>query len=624
MDSREPVERENDEAPPREALPFFLRVDFYLPLIVIGGIALATLLYLQGLLQLGWHDVPGPRPSVVGAFASPGAAEVVLYASPYTARYLRRAGGNHELVLAQWRSFFAESKRPFREIADPKELSGLGSSVLIIPNGIALSKEECAAFLEHQRRGGALLASGPFGARDESGKWRGWQRMNELFGVQVAEEIPPAAREKFLITFGDGVLTHRLPAGTRIWLGGASEPVLGFAGGGAAGVLTDWSRTPNDRKPIIAFGDVAGARWALFGFSENAWDAQPTHFKTLVAGTLDWLQSRPSAYVAAWPNAYRAAQLTAMDIKSDVDRALHFSTILDAFQMRATFFVVSNAAQAAASELNTLAFRHEMGYGGDVHAGFEGQSVSEQRQRLERMKTQMARVYPGASTAGGFRAPAESYDETTEELLRRLGLRYHVTDPNRADHRLPMLAPAGKTEIEPALVVLPRTRRDDANLLANPKMTAQEMISSLKADLAASTEQGGLGVLALDSQNFGNDSLMQQAMPSYLIALAEQRKTVWLATGMEISQWWHQRDLLRANLALHGTRQELELSYYGKDSIINPTGVGLHPYQSKGTLSATKAWIPRATVRRLDDYRSAVVFDEVKKGHYAYQVVFEP
>jgi len=622
MDSQEPVEREDDEAPPREALPFFLRVDFYLPLIVIGGIALATLLYLQGLLQLGWHDVPGSRPSVVGAFASPGAAEVVLYASPYTARYLHRAGGNHELILKQWRSFFAESKRPFREVADPKELSGIGSSVLIIPNGIALGKEECAAFLEHQRRGGALLASGPFGARDESGKWRGWQRMNELFGVQVAEEIPPSAKEKFLITFGDGVLTHRLPAGTRIWLGSASEPALGIAGGAAAGVLTDWSRTPNGRSPIIVFGDVAGARWALFGFSENAWEAQPTHFKTLVAGTLDWLQSRPSAYVAAWPNAYRAAQLTAMDIKGDVDRALLFSTMLDAFQMRGTFFVVSNAAKTAAPELNTLALRHEIAYGGDVHAGFEGQSVSEQRQRLEHMKTQLARVCPGGSAAGGFRAPAESYDETTEELLRRLGLRYHVADPNRADHRLPILAPEGKSEL--ALVVLPRTRRDDANLLANPKITVQELTSSLKADLAASSEQGGLGVLALDSQNFGDNSLMHQAMPSYLVALAEQRKTVWLAAGTEIAQWWRQRDHLRTNLALHGTRQELELSYYGTDPILNPTVVVLHPYKSRLTLSATKAWIPRPTVRRLDDYRSAVVFDEVKKGHYAYQVVFEP
>ncbi len=448
--------------------------------------------------------------------------------------------------------------------------------------------------------------------------------MNELFGVRVVEEVPPSAREKFLITFGGGVLTHRLPAGTRIWLGGASEPVLRFAGGEAAGVLTDWSRTPNGRNPIIVFGDAAGARWALFGFSENAWEAQPTHFKALVAGTLDWLQSRPSAYVAAWPNAYRAAQLTVMDIKGDVAPALHFSSMLDAFQMRGTFFVASSAAQAAAPELNTLALRHEMGYGGDQHAGFEGQSMAEQRQRLEKMKSQLARVYSGASSAGGFRAPAESYDETTEELLRLLGLRYHVADPNRADHRLPMLAPADKAETEQTLVVLPRTQRDDVNLLAKPKITVQELISSLKADLAASIEQGGLGILALDSQNFGNDSLMRQAMPSYLIALAEQRKTVWLATGTELAQWWRQRDLLRANLTLRGTRQELELSYYGKDPVIHPTVVVLHPYKSKLVLSATKAWIPRPTVHRLDDYRSAVVFDEVKKGHYAYQVVFEP
>lgn len=611
------------ELPGRSAIPYHRRVEFYLPLIVIGGIAVAILVYALALRQLGWDEHRADAAtSLTGPFKAPDTSPVILYRSPTSARYLELVGGNYELIVKQWRHFLSESKRAFREIDDPRELADIGTAVLILPTAIALNDAEREAIVKHQQRGGSILATGAFGARDDTGTWRNWQLMQTLFGVHVAEEVPASAQDRYLVTVGDAPITHDLPAGTRIWLGSHTEPALRYSGGNSAGSLTDWTRSSPNKGSSLVYGDTSGARWVLFGFTENSWDAQPSHMAALAGDTLDWLQHRPSAYLAAWPKSYRAAHLMEMDTEEGFDNALSFASMLDTLQIRGAFYVLTSVAAHSEATLLKLAASHEIGYHGDIHVGFKGQAASEQRQRLEAMKKQLSDVYPQASKVTGFRAPTESYDGSTEEILRSLGILHHVADPNRTDYRLPLLSAATRPAGSPPMVVLPRTQRDDLNLLAGGA-TVQDIATALKSDLAGTIEQGALGVLSIHSQNFAKDSPMQQAVAPLLIMLAENRSQLWLATGSEIAHWWLQRSQLTTQLTLVGSRQELELSYRGADPVKNAKIIVVHPRQSSLSVKPTKAWIPAATVYPIDAYRSAIVFDEIKPGNYAYQLRFE-
>lgn len=619
-----PILDEEQHSPP----PIFARLGLYLPLVFFAGLALAVLLYAQGMFQLGWsvdtREDPVESP-LLAAFVAPDAPEVLLYRSPTAAKFLASVGGSLDLPLRQWRRFFEKSGRSFRETDSLLELDKVNKAVVILPMAMALDERERASLRALQQRGGALLATGPVGVRDVAGDWRGWSFIQSLFEVQVTEEVSADSDERYLVTAGDGVLTHELAAGRRIWLGAATESVLRFQGGHPAAWLMDWARTPAGQNPSVVYGDRDGARWALFGFSENAWDNQPTALYTIVGTTLDWLQASSGAYIANWPSARRAAYLVEMDSEQGFENTAFFGRMLDNQAIRGGFYALTSLlhqSETAADTLQQLARGHEIGYHGDVHQGFEGQPRADQLKRLETMIAQLHEVYPGRLTTPGFRAPTESYDETTEELLIELGIDHHVADPNRSEARLPLLAGGEDRSPEESLVVLPRTLRDDINML-HDKMDAVAMGEMLLADLIATEQQGALGVLSVHSQHFGPEGPLHGAMPRFLEQLAEHREQTWVATGSEIARWWRQHANLRSRLVRHGPRQELEISYYGKEPVRKAAIILTHPFPSEASLAGTRAFIPQGRVRRLDAYRSAVVFEEIEPGNYAYQVTFD-
>jgi len=116
---------------------------------------------------------------------------------------------------------------------------------------------------------------------------------------------------------------------------------------------------------------------------------------------------------------------------------------------------------------------------------------------------------------------------------------------------------------------------------------------------------------------------MAQAVPSYLLALAEARTTVWTATGTEVSDWWRKRENVRATLNKVAQRYELEVSNVGDATVEGATIDIFHPRAARVALTPTKAWLPEATVRRIDDFRSQLIFGSLGKGHHGYTVVFE-
>jgi peptidoglycan/xylan/chitin deacetylase (PgdA/CDA1 family) len=618
-------ERQEQEAldPIERKIPYFLRIELYLPLIVIGGISLAVLLYAQGMIGAGWSFGKQEQPgSVAKAFVDAPPGPVVLYTSPTTKNFLAKVSGSHDVLLKQWRDYFKEHRREFREVADPAALAQIGNAVIVVPSALALDDVERKALVEHHRKGGSILATGPFGARDGAGNWVGWGLMLQLFGARVVDEVETAAEKNFIVTAADTPINVHIPSGTRYWIGRIPENVLRFDGGQVGARFLDWSRTADGKGPSVAYGEKDGGRWVLYGFSENAWDPAPTGLRKLSDGALDWLQRKPAVAIASWPNGFKAAHLITMNVDDAPENAVAFASSLDILKMRGTFFVVADAAARAPAAMHKLVANHEIAYHGDGLTGFKDQGKPEQERRVKEMQRRISEVRIEKPILG-FRAPAESYDARTEEALQSAGLRYHAVDPNRTDARLPLFAKANRATPDRDVVVLPRTQRDDIVFMQRKDAPMNEVIGVMKGELGLILEEGALGMLSVHSRNFAKDSVMSQAVPAYLLELAEQRQRVWLATGSEVADWWRKRVNLRASLNAIGKRYELEVSNVGEAPVEGATVLVYHPRSATVVVSATKAWMPEATVRRVDEFSSQVLFGAVGPGHHQYTLVFE-
>lgn len=550
---------------------------------------------------------------------------VYLYRSPTTERYLGQVGGRYQTLLEPWRAFFRE--RPYRlvETARLDDIPRHADTVLILPSALALSASERRGLRALQQSGAGILATWSPGTRDAKGEWVGHGLYEQLFGVSVAGELPSDSEARFLNLFGDTPLTAGYPAGRRVWIEATSEVALRLAGGTVAANYMNWIRTGGSDASMAAVlygehgAERAHARWVAFGFAETSWGVQADKLTGLLENSLHWLARGVSVHKAAWPAPYRAAYLIEMDTEDGFANARHFAAMMEAHGLRSTFYSLTSEARRYPHLVRRLAERHEIAFHGDVHDGFRGQSAAEQGRRLERMLAEMRAITGGAIPTVGFRAPREEYDRVTERLLHEKGFRHHAADPERTDARLPFFSESGSADPETALVVLPRTQNDDISLHAGDlsENAPQRLREAMLADFHNVLEMGGLGLLSVHSQYFGDDGALHAALPAFLEAVAARRAQVWVAGANEIADWWRQRERFR--LRLSGTAQavRLDLEVEGEQSL--PHGAVIVTHRRAGLapqVAAEPELRRRISVIPLDAFRSAVVFADLKPGAY--------
>jgi peptidoglycan/xylan/chitin deacetylase (PgdA/CDA1 family) len=614
-----------------ESRPAYRRIGPYLVSLVLIGLAMTVLVYLSSMQVLGWKT-----PVLnLGRFSSAPAAlglvdarqGVALYASANTKEYFIGIGGNYDRLLAPWRSYFSSRRERFQEFNDAAQLHQLDAGVLILPSAVALSAQERADILRFRSQGGAILATWATGTRGAKGDWDGWQFL-ESIGAKSLGEIAQEPPARHLVLNGESPLSHSQPAGQRIVLSNVSERLLRLQGEGMAARIMNWSRIPDTERNsegavIFSEPSAQAGRSALFAFAESTWESQPQPIYTLIDDTLHWLLRRPAIVRSAWPYGKQAAQVIEMDTEEGFPNALRFAAMMQEMSYRGTFYVLTSVGKLYPEVLTSLSRDFEIGYHGDVHTGFKSQTTEQQQQRIASMRAEMAAALPEIKGLSGFRAPLESYDDTTETLLQKAGIRYHVTDPSRTEARLPVFARLAEVATDNALVILPRTQRDDINM-SKDKFSVEQTAQALIDDLDLSQSMGALGLLSVHSQNYASDSVLTQAMPAYLTHLKRHRDHFWLASAGQVADWWRERERFKLSVKLRGRVLDFDLSITGNSALSGASLIVILP--TKGvlpTVQGLKVGMPKASVQKIDDYRAVIVFDTLNPGNYAYQASFE-
>ena len=563
------------------------------------------------------------------ALAAESLEPVYLYASPVTAAFFSANKTSYDALRFRWREYLRTFYgKAYREVSRDNLLTGLKPGVLVLGSAALLDDQERTAIRSFTNSGGSVLATWATGVRDGRGRWAGYGFVEDLLQMKVTGKVD-AMDERFLNTFGDHPVTWGVPGGQRIFLGEIAETPVRVDSPNLAARYFDWQRFPSPKNTngAIAYLEKDGSRRVYFGFSESSWEYDALmELPKMFDSTIAWLRHEPRAFKAAWPNYSESAQLLEMDTEDKYPHALNFAAELDAANIRGTFYSLTSVALQHADIARKLSERHEIGYHAEVHVGFKGKSAATQQERLTTMVNQMKNIVGSRNLpkVSGFRAPTESWDETTEKILRKSGVRHHVADPASTESRVPVFSRSEPNlSTEDAIVVLPRTQMDDLNY-QGLKLSTEKASLLLALDFDYLHEAGALGVLSVHSQNYAEGGLMAQLTPAYIKRLQEYREVVWAASGEEIETWWRHRErVVQDPLKSLATQLSFEVRAPG-----NVKGIKFyitHPSADVAPKSivASRPNLPKPELKRVDAYRSALVFKEALPiGSYQYQLTF--
>ena len=553
---------------------------------------------------------------IAGVQAAP-ALKVLIYASPTTTAYFATLGVDYRQNLAVWQDFLTRHDILFEVVKDVDVLEYHRSpGVLLLPSAVALNDAERNAIQLYRKRGGAILATWLSGVRGPLGEWTGFGFMSDSLNTTVVGDTSADKDDVYINPYGDSPITHQLPAGLRIWTARSEGWYpLRLVGVNSAASIMDWSRnvSSNRADSVISYNELVQAnglssRAVVLGYPERTWlAADPVAMDAIAYDALSWVARRPAAYLGTWPAHHSSALLMALDesngLSASEDR---YAKLAEHLAGHATYFVLTQQLADVHAQLQALQARgHEVGYLGDRFESFYGLPESEQQRRIALMLGEM-RDSAIQGPHQGFHAPMEGYDQATMKVLAAHGFRYMIGEPGALESRLPAYA---TEEGAAGLLVLPRTQNGPDDVLGEG-----HDFNDFLTEFASSERMGGLSVLRIPSASAMDEKQWEQ----FSAALRQRDKSMWVASGIEVADWWQARSRVRVSLDSSVTPALLTVDVAGRETLEQPVTVIVNLPSLHGRLSLLPDEGERAipAVVRRDVWRGDIVLGKLDPGRH--------
>ena len=556
-------------------------------------------------------------------------AQVSVYASPSTAAYFASGGLDAKANVRTWEDFLKKYKIPYRVVTSVEQLEKLQPSVLLMPSAVALSEREKLAVIGFRAKGGSLLASWLTGVRNEKGEWRGFDFMHQALDAKVVGTTELEKNDTFLIPHGDNPVSHSLPSGLRVWMERVIDWYpLRLVGQHTAANIMDWGRKVEIEKPsgTVVFDERRQSsgrlsRSVVLGYPERLWtSADPKALEAIAHNALMWLLRQPDAFVSAWPQPYASATVMAVGAAETVEEAdLRFAKTYEKSGGRATYYLTGEKAAKSASVLKQIQARgHEVAYYGDRFEAYKGQSHDNQSKRMDSMLLAVKNAGFGLRANAGFYAPLESYDETTEQLLKERAFGHLLAYKGASESRLPFFV-ASETIVsqDSAMVILPRTQNSPEYLTEEDP---ENGLANFLGEIELSHQMGALSVITFPNQNL----LTKEQMAEILEYLGSRKDRMWLVTAGQAAQWWRERETVRSYLEVDAGTPVLRVLITGKTPLKSAVSVWVN-LPSPGSMLRLLAQGSASTLKvtRVDAWRAAVALEGLPPGEYRWNVYFD-
>jgi len=523
-----------------------------------------------------------PNSNIIEDFLFGKEPEVAILYSKYTENTLPVGSTWLNDNISTWKKFLDNLNLKYEIISDQKIENGDYKKyrLIVLPGTKSLSEKEALQIKKYLENGGSVFATGGIGSYSNDGKWRGWEFINQVFGVQFSHELKPDEFSKIHTICGSLPITANIPTGFPLKIATWDRPMAVEVLDPRTTQVSFWYNYRMDdglvREEIkksagIAYGNFGKGRFMWMGFELNSIigvQEDYIYFERLFNNSIKWLMYFPIAYVRDWPTGYEAAAIVAPVLTNDVNNINNVLPIMKNEGISATFFVDPTIAEnnkeliRKISSYGEIAALVDIGYLASINDKFNKLNpYAEQLQKLNSAKEKLEKI--SSSSVSGFLPYYGLFDQNTLNAVINSNYKYVLTD-SLTDRSVPKTIIRGDKRI----VTMTKTARDDYEIIRDFGLTLPEFqFYTYQEDLDRVLFEGGMYILKLHTE--------YQCRSDYANVLRDvikdlKKKKFWIATATEIQKWYEKRDYIEIKADRRGkTRVALKVSNPGIESINN-------------------------------------------------------
>lgn len=523
-----------------------------------------------------------PNSKIIEDFLFGKEPEVAILYSKYTENTLPVGSTWLNDNISTWKKFLDDVNLKYEIISDQKIENGehLKYKLIVLPGTKSLSEKEALQIKKYLENGGSVFGTGGIGTYSNDGKWRGWEFLNQVFGIQFSHELKPDEFSKIHTVCGSLPITANIPTGFPLKVATWDRPMAVEVLDPRTTQVSFWYNYRMDdglvREEIkksagIAYGNFGKGRFMWMGFELNSIigvQEDYIYFERLFNNSIKWLMYFPIAYVRDWPTGYEAAAVVAPVLTNDIDNINNILPIIKNEGISATFFVdpitADNNKQLVRkiSSYGEIAAMVDIGYLASVNDNFNKlNSYTEQLNKITSAKEKLEKI--SSSNVTGFLPYYGLFDQNTLNAVINADYKYVLTD-SLTDRSVPKTIIRGDKRI----VTMTKTARDDYEIIRDFGLTLPEFqFYTYQEDLDRVLFEGGMYILKLHTE--------YQCRSDYAGVLEDvikdlKKKKFWISTATEIQKWYEKRDYIEIKADRRGkTRVALKVSNPGIEAINN-------------------------------------------------------
>ena len=548
--------------------------------VILLGAILIYLYILQGVF--GRFDAKELIPNttaVKDVFSSKKPVAAILY-SRYTENILPQGSTWLSDNINTWKKFLDNNKINYDIISDASiETAAInGYQMLVLPGSKSLSDKEITGIKKFLQSGGSVFATSGIASYSDNGKWRGWDFLNNVFGVDFTGEISDLNKTSTHTLRGGLPLTANIPTGFPMQVATWDKPMAVEVMDPRTTQVSFWYnyrlqdglvRQQIKKTAGIVYGTYGKGRFVWMGFEINSVigvQEDYVYFDRLFKNCCSWLTYIPIAYVRDWPTGYDAAAIIAPTLSEDMQNIRNIFGYLNDKNVKATFFVDPDKAEYDPNLIHNLSHYGEISAIANV--GYLS-SVSDTNNSLYNYQTQFKILNNSKQKLESITGSKVSgclpfyglFDQNSIKAAIDANYTYLLTD-SLTDRSVPKTVIRG----DKRLITMTKTARDDYEVIRDFGLTNTDFqFYTYQEDIDRILFEGGMYIFKLHTD--------YQCKPENVKVVGDviddlRKKNFWITTGSEIEKWYSKKDYVEIRVDKRGkTRIVVTLSNPGEQEI---------------------------------------------------------
>jgi len=549
--------------------------------IFLIGAILTYYFILRGVFGKFDTDVIIPSPKIIKSALSKEKPHIAILYSQYTENMLPEGSTWLNDNINTWKKFLDNSNQLYDIISDESIETGqiYKYRLIVLPGSRSLSDRETINLKKYIDRGGSVFATSGTATYSDDGKWRGWQFLNEVFGINFTKTMKNDDLTKIHTLRGNLPLTANIPTGFPLRVATWDKPIAAEVMDPRTTQVSFWynyrlenglTRENIKKTAGIVYGNYGKGRFVWMGFEINSVigvQEDYVYFEKLFNNSINWLTYKAIAYFNEWPRGYKAAAIISPTLSQDIYNINNLLGILKTEKVRATFFIDPYKAEQNKKLLKNLARYGNIGALVDI--GYLS-SINDTSNSLDDYSTQLEKLKDAKSILESISGKVVSganpyyglFDEHSVQALIDDNYKFVLTD-SLTDRSVPKTIIRGKKK----LILITKTARDDYEVIRDFGLNLPEyQLYTYQEDIDRILFEGGLYVFKLHTE--------YQCQPNNIGVVRKiikelKKRNFWITTASKVSKWFARKDKVEIRVSSRGESRIVVTVSNSGDKTIN-------------------------------------------------------